>query len=145
MNEIKRICKSILLDWRDIIKYHKFHSIFFLIILPLWIMYCIFQTYYDETTKNAVMAETTQIVNFIGKTPEIEYENTDKICTFCANVYIKNNDFYSIKKFDDYLIENGYKRHKSNRWSKKKYVISRKYNGDHAIYTVQYLKNKLVK
>ena len=134
------VYKKILINLRNVLLRYKYQVVF-LLIMPFWIMYGVYYTYYDETTKNAVIIETEKIVNYIDGEARIEYKNTDKIITFCANVYINRNDIDIINKFDSYLVERGYEKFRENEWSKKKYIIKKEYDVDYVVYNIRYLKN----
>ena len=140
MNKIL-LCKSILLNLRKFLSHDKLSGLL-LLILPFWILYTIYATYYDETTKNAVIVETEQIRNYIGGDPVVEYKGKEKIISFYSEIYIHNNDRESINKYRNYLSENGYKKIDDTLWVKGKYSISENYDGEYTIINIEYIKDK---
>ena len=105
-------------------------------------MYGIYYTYYDETTKDAVIVETEQLANYIGNSPIIVYKNWDKLISFRAEIYIDKKDTDSIKKYREYLLDNGYTKKKGPLWIKNKYQISEEYDEECMIISVDYIKDK---
>lgn len=113
----------------------------FFMILPCWMIYTVYTTYYDETTKKAVLNETEQIVNCVGGNPRVVYENEDKIMVFWTKIYIDVKDENSIDNYKKYLSKNGYKKVKDkrgNKWDKNKYRIIEKYDDGYLVITVRY-------
>ena len=106
-NILLYLLKNIISYIRNSLAQYKFQYVLILI-LPFWIMYGIYYTYYDETTKDAVIAETEQLANYIGNSPIIVYRNWDYIVSFRAKIYIDKKDTDSIKKYREYLLDNGY-------------------------------------
>ena len=106
-NILLYLLRNILSYIRNSLAQYKFQYVLILI-LPFWIMYGIYYTYYDETTKDAVIAETEQLANYIGNSPIIVYRNWDYIVSFRAKIYIDKKDIDSIKKYREYLLDNGY-------------------------------------
>ena len=106
-NILLYLLKNIISYVRNSLAQYKFQYILILI-LPFWIMYSIYYTYYDETTKDAVIVETEHLRNYIGDSPIIVYRNWDYIVSFRAKIYIDKKDTDSIKKYREYLLDNGY-------------------------------------
>ena len=106
-NILLYLLKNIISYIRNSLAQYKFQYVLILI-LPFWIMYSIYYTYYDETTKDAVIVETEQLRNYIGDSPIIVYRNWDYIVSFRAKIYIDKKDIDSIKKYREYLLDNGY-------------------------------------
>ena len=80
-NILLYLLRNILSYIRNSLAQYKFQYILILI-LPFWIMYSIYYTYYDETTKDAVIVETEQIRNYIGGDPVVDYKGKKKIISF---------------------------------------------------------------
>ena len=141
-NILLYLLKNILSYIRNSLAQYKFQYVLILI-LPFWIMYGIYYTYYDETTKDAVIVETEQLANYIGNSPIIVYKNWDKLISFRAEIYIDKKDTDSIKKYREYLLDNGYTKKKGPLWIKNKYQISEEYDEEYMIISVDYIKDKL--
>ena len=141
-NILLYLLRNILSYIRNSLAQYKFQYILILI-LPFWIMYSIYYTYYDETTKDAVIVETEHLRNYIGDSPIIVYRNWDYIVSFRAKIYIDKKDTDSIKKYREYLLDNGYKERRNHRWTKNKYEINEKYNEEYMIIKIDYIKDKL--
>ena len=141
-NILLYLLRNILSYIRNSLAQYKFQYILILI-LPFWIMYSIYYTYYDETTKDAVIVETEHLANYIGDSPIIVYKNWDKLISFRAEIYIDKKDTDSINKCRKYLLDNGYKERRNHRWTKNKYEINEKYNEEFMIIKIDYIKDKL--
>jgi len=113
----------------------------FLLIFPCWIFYTIYDTYYDETTKDAVVSETKKIVNYVGGSPQVVYKNKDKLIVFRSEIYFNYDDIDSIKKCKEYLLKNGYTKEREDLWAKGKYEITEKSDGDCLIIKLRYIRN----
>ena len=83
-NILLYLLKNIISYIRNSLAQYKFQYILILI-LPFWIMYSIYYTYYDETTKDAVIVETEQIRNYIGGDPVVDYKGKKKIISFIGS------------------------------------------------------------
>lgn len=142
MNKLISLSKQILLYLRISFFKYKFKGLF-LIVLPFWLMYGIYYTYYDETTKNAVIFETKQISNYIGGNTIIEYISEEKIVSFNSKIYIANKDKDCIEKYRKFLMENGYKKIDCNLWSKNKYSIREYHNDRYTIINIWYIRKKV--
>ena len=140
-NILLYLLRNILSYIRNSLAQYKFQYVLILI-LPFWIMYGIYYTYYDETTKDAVIVETEQLANYIGNSPIIVYKNWDKLISFRAEIYIDKKDTDSIKKCRKYLLDNGYTKKKGPLWIKNKYQISEEYDEEYMIISVDYIKDK---
>ena len=140
-NILLYLLRNILSYIRNSLAQYKFQYVLILI-LPFWIMYSIYYTYYDETTKDAVIAETEQLANYIGNSPIIVYKNWDKLISFRAEIYIDKKDTDSINKCRKYLLDNGYTKKKGPLWIKNKYQISEEYDEEYMIISVDYIKDK---
>ena len=140
-NILLYLLRNILSYIRNSLAQYKFQYILILI-LPFWIMYGIYYTYYDETTKDAVIVETEPLANYIGDSPIIVYKNWDKLISFRAEIYIDKKDTDSINKCRKYLLDNGYTKKKGPLWIKNKYQISEEYNKEYLIISVDYIKDK---
>ena len=141
-NILLYLLRNILSYIRNSLAQYKFQYILILI-LPFWIMYSIYYTYYDETTKDAVIVETEQIRNYIGGDPVVDYKGKEKIISFYSEIYIPNNDRESINKYRNYLSENGYKKIDDTLWAKGKYSISENHDGEYTIINIEYIKDKI--
>ena len=128
--------------FRDYIRQRKFQLEIFFIILPFWMLYTIYETYYDETTKDAVIHETEQIINYVGGNPKVVYKNQDKIMVFRAEIYIDAKDTNAIDKYKKYLVENGYIEKRKNRWDKGKYTVREKNDDGFIVLDLKYYKDE---
>ena len=140
-NILLYLLRNILSYIRNSLAQYKFQYVLILV-LPFWIMYGIYYTYYDETTKDAVIVETEHLRNYIGDGPIIVYRNWDYVVSFRAKIYIDKKDTDSIKKYREYLLDNGYTKKKGPLWIKNKYQISEEYDEECMIISVDYIKDK---
>jgi len=143
MAKIIQLCKMMISSEKEYFLNRKFQLSILFMVLPVWILYTTYYTYYDETTKNAVIKETEHIVNYVGNGITFEYKNNDKIIVFRSEIYINMTDVDSVDRYRKFLAENGYKKVSDVAWVKNKYTIIEEYTKEFIIVNVEYVKDKI--